>query len=168
MASPVGDRAVALSLQLSRTHRDLLRRIDDLRSGDDPGTLLPDDDPLAAHCLAFCDALTSHHQGEDDGLFAQLLRERPALAPTIAKLVEDHELISSILSRVRDLALRSARTDATERKAIRGELDGLSAIMHSHFRYEERTISAALDATSPVGDWPDTVFHPDGPGRPAV
>ncbi|MET8702866.1 hemerythrin domain-containing protein [Kitasatospora sp. NPDC004723] len=158
MASPTSDRTVALSLQLSRTHRDLLRRIDDLRS--DPGSRRPDEDPLSTHCLAFCEALTAHHEGEDEGLFAQLLRERPDLAPTIAKLVEDHGLISGILSRVRALALRAAGSAAAEREAVRRELDGLAAIMESHFRYEERAISAALDATTPLGDWPDPVFRP--------
>ncbi|MER7701755.1 hemerythrin domain-containing protein [Kitasatospora sp. NPDC097605] len=158
MASHHGDRAVALSVQLSRAHRDLLRRIEGLRS--DPGPRRPDDDPLAAHCLAFCDALTTHHRGEDDGLFAQLVRERPALAPTIAKLVEDHGLISSILSRVRELALRAAASPAPDDEAVRRELDGLAAILESHFRYEERAIGAALDATAPDGDWPGPVFRP--------
>ncbi|GAA1413430.1 hypothetical protein GCM10009639_66590 [Kitasatospora putterlickiae] len=159
MASHDGDRAVALSLQLSRAHQDLRRRIAGLRSAPDP--LRPEDDTLAAHCLAFCDALTVHHQGEDEGMFAQLVRERPALAPTIAKLVEDHGLISSILSRVRELALRPAGSPGSERESIQRELDGLTAILESHFRYEERTISAALDATDPTGDWPDPVFRPD-------
>ncbi|MFB7473362.1 hemerythrin domain-containing protein [Kitasatospora sp. NPDC056184] len=158
MASPTNDRALALSRQLSQAHRALRRRIDDLRS--DPGSGRPDDDTLTTHCLAFCDALTAHHEGEDDGLFAQLLRERPDLAPTIAKLVEDHGLITGILTRVRELALRAAGSAAPEREAVRRELDGLSVIMESHFRYEERTISAALDATTPVGDWPDPVFRP--------
>ncbi|WP_380283900.1 hemerythrin domain-containing protein [Kitasatospora purpeofusca] len=158
---PGGDRAVALSIQLSRVHRDLIRRIDDLRSDPDPDSRRLDDDPLAAHCLAFCEALTAHHEGEDEGLFAQLRRERPELAPTIAKLVEDHGLITSLLTRVRELALRAAGSAAPERATIRGELDGLAAIMQSHFRYEERTISAALDAMTPVGDWPDPVFRPE-------
>ncbi|MFB6893275.1 hemerythrin domain-containing protein [Kitasatospora sp. NPDC056327] len=158
LASPAGDRTVALSRQLAQAHQELLRRINDLRSGG--GSRRLSDDALVTHCLAFCTALTSHHQGEDDGLFAQLVRARPDLAPTIGKLVEDHELIGSILTRVREVALRAARSPAQEREAIKGELDGLAAIMESHFRYEERTISKALDATAPAADdWPDTVFR---------
>ncbi|MFF7455608.1 hemerythrin domain-containing protein [Kitasatospora sp. NPDC008115] len=163
MASHDGDRAVALSIQLSRVHRDLRRRIDGLRSA--PGPHRPDDETLAVHCLAFCQALTDHHQGEDEGLFAQLVRERPALAPTVAKLVEDHGLISSILARVRELALGAdgspgAEHDPVRQELVRRELDGLAAIMDSHFRYEERVLGEALDATTPADDWPSRVFHP--------
>jgi hypothetical protein len=47
--------------------------------------------------------LTSHHQGEDDGMFSRLQRERPDAARAVANLVEDHGTIASILSRVREL-----------------------------------------------------------------
>ncbi|MEV0186940.1 hemerythrin domain-containing protein [Kitasatospora purpeofusca] len=158
MASQNGGRTVALSRQLSLAHEELRRLINDLKSGAGHrragGT-------LAAHCLAFCSALETHHRGEDDGLFAQLVRERPELAGTVAKLVEDHGLISTILTRVAELAQQAA--DAGGRgpeEAVRRELDGLAAVMESHFRYEERVIGAALDRTVPDGDWPEPVFRP--------
>ncbi|GGX79306.1 hypothetical protein GCM10010510_25320 [Streptomyces anandii JCM 4720] len=78
-------------------------------------------------------------------MFSQLLRERPDLAATVANLVEDHGMIASILSRVRELADGAAQSRAPALEAIRRELDGLAAIMESHFGYEERTISQALD-----------------------
>jgi hypothetical protein len=62
------------------------------------------DDALITHCLGFCTALTSHHQGEDAGMFAELLRERPELEGTVANLVEDHVMIASILSRVAEIS----------------------------------------------------------------
>ncbi len=37
-------------------------------------------------------------------MFADLLRERPDLAGIVAKLVEDHEMVASILSRMAELA----------------------------------------------------------------
>ncbi|MFG2959350.1 hemerythrin domain-containing protein [Streptomyces sp. NPDC048291] len=147
---------VALSRQLAQAHEELRRRLREIRTG--LGHRRSDDDVLLTHCLAFCTALTSHHQGEDDGLFSQLLRERPDLAPTIARLVEDHGLITSILSRVSELADRSAGPHGSALEAIGRELDGLAAIMESHFRYEERTISEALDGRTPDSDWPDLVF----------
>ncbi|WP_406086180.1 hemerythrin domain-containing protein [Kitasatospora purpeofusca] len=163
MASQDGGRTVALSRQLSLAHDELRRLInglaDDLKSGaahrrSDSGSLL-------THCLAFCTALETHHRGEDDGLFAQLVRERPDLAGTVAKLVEDHGLISSILTRVAELARQAAATGGRgPDEAVRLELDGLAAIMESHFRYEERVIGAALDRTVPDGDWPEPVFRP--------
>ncbi|MGW6918342.1 hemerythrin domain-containing protein [Kitasatospora sp. NPDC054939] len=166
-----GDRAVALSLQLAQAHQELRRRIGTIRS--ELGRRRLDDDALRTHCLAFCTALTSHHQGEDDGLFAQLVRERPDLAGTVAKLVEDHGLITGILTRVRELADQAVTSapgpgpgtgpaaDAGGRglDAIGRELDGLAAIMESHFAYEERAIGAALDATVPDSDWPERTFR---------
>ncbi|MFD4657786.1 hemerythrin domain-containing protein [Kitasatospora sp. NPDC058444] len=179
MASPSTGRTAALSLQLARAHQELRRRLTDLRAGldrprhpRDPGGPggpdLPDgsgdDGGLLTHCLAFCTALTNHHQGEDTGLFAQLLRERPDLAPTIGKLVEDHGFITHILTRVRHLADQTAHTapDAAPHagpEAIGRELDGLAAIMESHFAYEERAIAAALDAGVSDDGWSDPVLR---------
>lgn len=152
MASSDRGRVVALSLQLARAHQELRHRIDRLRAG--LGRDRPDGGALTAHCLAFCAALTAHHRGEDTGMFADLLRERPDLAGTVAKLVQDHEMIASILARVAELAeLRDPEPEAISR-----ELDGLTAIMESHFRYEERTISAALDAGTTGAGWSELVF----------
>ncbi|MEU4120444.1 hemerythrin domain-containing protein [Kitasatospora sp. NPDC028055] len=168
MASPYPHgRTAALSLQLSQAHNELRRRLVNLRAGLGRRTL--PDDSLGAHCLAFCSVLTNHHQGEDQGLFTALVRERPDLAPTVAKLVEDHGFITHILARVRDLAEQAVRAAdgpgagagaqpgvqpgaqpgarrAADLEAIGRELDGLAAIMESHFAYEERAIGAALDA----------------------
>src|SRR5687767_3482867 len=78
VASP--DRAIALSLQLAQAHHELRRRLRTLKS--DLGRRAPssgasgasgaseDDDGLVTHCLAFCAAITAHHQGEDAGMFA--------------------------------------------------------------------------------------------------
>ncbi|MEU3076300.1 hemerythrin domain-containing protein [Streptomyces laurentii] len=152
-----GDRVVALSLQLSQAHEELLRQLRGIRAG--LGTRRLDDDVLLTHCLAFCTALTAHHEGEDEGMFAELVRVRPDLAPTVDKLVEDHGLISSLLSRVGELADRAAESYGPDLRAIGGELDGLAAIMESHFGYEERAISRALDGGVPEEGWSDRVFR---------
>jgi Hemerythrin HHE cation binding domain len=107
---------------------------------------------LRAHCLAFCGALTTHHQGEDTGLFAALLRERPDLEPTIDKLVEDHGLITGILHRIAELS-------SADPAKVGPELDGLAAIMESHFRYEERALAEALDAGVPDDGWSTPVLR---------
>ncbi|NMO56965.1 hemerythrin domain-containing protein [Actinoplanes sp. TBRC 11911] len=156
MASHDRDRAVALSVQLAQAHRELRRQISQLRA--DPATYRPDDDVLATHCLAFCAALTSHHRGEDTGMFAELLRERSDLAATVANLVQDHEMIAPMLSRVADLARRGTGSRGPAFEAIRRELDGLAAIMESHFNYEERAISEALDDGIRDTGWPEMVF----------
>ncbi|MET9177605.1 hemerythrin domain-containing protein [Kitasatospora aureofaciens] len=173
MASPRTGRTAALSLQLSQAHNELRRRLTGVRSalGRHQGA---GGDSLTAHCLAFCTALTTHHQGEDGDLFADLLRERPDLAPTVAKLVEDHGLIAALLTRVRDLAEQAVGEDGAALEAIGRELDGLAAIMESHFGYEERAIGAALDTALDVSGcdedgWIRPVLRlrtPQGPQEP--
>ncbi|BCB91218.1 IclR family transcriptional regulator domain-containing protein [Phytohabitans suffuscus] len=153
------DRATALSVQLTLTHQALRERLSALRqhllsgSGDAPPT---GSDPLR-HCAAFCTALRGHHTGEDEGLLPALRREFPELAPTIDKLAEDHWLLAGILRRVEELAASAASV-----AVVVGELDGLAAIMDSHFAFEERRIAAAVDGLKASRDevraaqWSDT------------
>ncbi|GAA3827165.1 hypothetical protein GCM10022206_77310 [Streptomyces chiangmaiensis] len=67
-------------------------------------------------------------------------------------------MIASILSRVSELSDRAAESRGSVLEAIGRELDGLAAIMDSHFRYEERTISAALDEGVLDTGWSGMVF----------
>ncbi len=92
-------------------------------------------------------------------MFAELLRERPDLAGTVSKLIEDHEMIASILSRVAELADDAARPQGPALEAIGRELDGLAAIMESHFNYEERALGGALDGGIRDTGWSDMVFR---------
>jgi hemerythrin len=158
MTAHHSDRTVAFSVQLAQAHQELRRRVSRLQAN--LGTAEPDSDALATHCLAFCDALTSHHQGEDAGMFTELAKARPDLAGKIDKLVEDHAIIGTILQRVAALAERARGTRGAALVALKGELDGLAAIMESHFRFEERTVSAALDDGLPDTGWSKPVFRP--------
>jgi hypothetical protein len=74
-------------------------------------------------------------------------------------------MIASILTRVTSLTARAAAAAPPERDSIGLELDGLAAVMESHFRYEERAISDALDRETTGTDWSDQVFrfHPRTP-----
>jgi hypothetical protein len=135
------DRATALSVQLTLTHQTLRERLRTLRRHLLSGSVPPS---VLEHCAGFCAALEEHHAGEDEGLFPALRREFPELVPTIDKLAEDHWLIAGILRRVGDLATRAA--GGADPAAVVGELDGLAAIMDSHFAFEERRISTAIDA----------------------
>lgn len=92
-------------------------------------------------------------------MFAELLRARPDLAATVSKLVQDHEMIASILSRVVDLADHATGSAGPALEAIGRELDGLAAIVGSHFNYEERTVSRALDGGIVDTSWSDQVFR---------
>src|SRR5262245_1494380 len=80
------------------------------------------------------------------------------LTGTVSRLVEDHEMIASILLRVAELADQAANSRGARWDAIGRELDGLTAVMDSHFNYEERALSQALDGIPDTG-WSDMVFR---------
>lgn len=99
-------------------------------------------------------------------MFAELLRESPDLAAVVANLVEDHGMIAAILGRVRELADKAAASDlasdaasSADLEAIGREIDGLAAIVESHFGYEERVIGRALDDGVPDTGWSEAVFR---------
>jgi iron-sulfur cluster repair protein YtfE (RIC family) len=139
----------ALSEQLIHVHHALRERLTSLRqeAAGDTGVLaaeaaLPDD--LLSHCLSFCAAIRAHHSGEDDELLPALRAAAPELAPVIDKLIEDHNLVAGILRRIRELLTRSLPPSGPG--ALVRELDGLTAILESHFSYEERRLAKALDS----------------------
>lgn len=133
----VPPRVAALGDELVRIHDRLRADLRRLRAG---GTEAGR--PLAVHCLAFCDALTRHHTGEDVGAFPALAAQFPELAPVLQKMAEDHVLIAGIVTRVEELGQELAGGGSP---ALTAELDGLAAIMESHFAFEERRVRAALN-----------------------
>ena len=136
--SAVPSRVAALGDELVRIHDALRADLRRLRAGGvEPGR------PLAAHCLGFCAALTRHHTGEDAGAFPALAGRFPDLRPLLDKMAEDHALIAGIVARVEEIA-RELEEGGSPR--LVAELDGLGAILESHFSFEERRIRDALDA----------------------
>ncbi|MFF4412330.1 hemerythrin domain-containing protein [Streptosporangium sp. NPDC001559] len=156
-----GDRLAAFGNQLIEVHDWLREEL--TRLGDDIDTYLEGrmERPrrLRAHCLAFCSALTLHHTGEDAGAFPALARRFPELRPVIEQLEQDHQLVAGILHDLENLieGLGDRPPGPEEARRVRDTLDGLTAILESHFAYEERKIVAALDALGSSGD-PD--FRP--------
>jgi hemerythrin-like domain-containing protein len=121
-----------LARQLLDMHQHLRDELDDLRSGTRRAA------DLRAHCLAFCAAVHDHHTGEDASVFPWLARTYPELRPVLDVLQRDHEQVAEMLTRLRELAT------APGSPAVQSELDGLAALLESHFLYEERTLLAAL------------------------
>lgn len=75
-------------------------------------------------------------------------------------------MIASILTSVRGLASEATGATAERRMAIGRELDGLAAIVESHFGYEERSLADALDSGIPDTGWSGPVLGhllPSGP-----
>ena len=96
---------------------------------------------LLLYCAGFCAALDGHHRSEDAGLFPVLLAERPELRPVVEKLMQDHSMLSYLL-----VQFRAALEGGADRHALDRHLEGIAAIMESHFRYEERELLAPLAA----------------------
>lgn len=108
-------------------------------SGSDSGAVAAD---LLLYCHGFCAALDGHHRSEDAGLFPQIAASRPELAPVLARLSQDHSMMSHLIR-----GLQHALGAGADRDTLHGHLDGLGAIMESHFRYEERSLLTVLDGT---------------------
>jgi hemerythrin-like domain-containing protein len=80
------------------------------------------------------------------------------------KLEEDHQLVRSILQELeRLLTTMSDVPDASEAKRVRGELDGLTAILESHFIFEENRIVTALNELTPDSGTTESLLGIDVP-----
>lgn len=132
------DRLIAWDTELRDAHarlRRALRAAQDEASGSG-GRPTRD---LLLYCHGFCLALSAHHIGEDDALFPALEAEHPRLRELIGKLRQDHSMIAHLLTQ-----LDHAVTSGENAESLRLHLEGLAAIMESHFRFEERELLGIL------------------------
>ncbi|GGD06032.1 hemerythrin domain-containing protein [Nocardioides daphniae] len=95
---------------------------------------------LLLFCHGFCAALTAHHEGEDRALFPAIVAQHPELAETIRYLEQDHSMIAHLLTGLQAAVDRAAGPTELDR-----HLEGIAAIMESHFRYEERQLLTVLE-----------------------
>lgn len=95
---------------------------------------------LLLFCHGFCSALDGHHRGEDALLFPAVEAAHPDLAPRLRKLEQDHAMIGTLIA-----GLQRAVDRADPPTALAQHLEGLAAIMESHFGFEERTLLGILD-----------------------
>ena len=102
---------------------------------------------LDLFCWGFCGALTGHHRSEDATLFPLVLRDVPELAGTVRKLVQDHNMITQLIG-----DLEQALTAKSEQAVLLRHLDGIDAVMETHFRFEEKQLVPVLDTMAgPIG-----------------
>ncbi|TNH29859.1 hemerythrin domain-containing protein [Micromonospora orduensis] len=162
--SSPADRLAAVGNQMIEIHLWLGAELARLRESlDDPDGAGRSRD-LRAHCLSFCAALGRHHTGEDDGAFRLLADQVPELRPVIANLITDHEVVAGILHRVEALLGTDTSMPAAQ---VRAELDGLAALLESHFRYEEKRLVTALNALSGQPGTAEELLGLTAPPRPA-
>ncbi|WP_432483239.1 hemerythrin domain-containing protein [Kineococcus esterisolvens] len=109
---------------------------------------------LLLYCHGFCTALTGHHEGEDRELFPSIAQQHPHLRGGLRHLQQDHSMIAHLLAGLQAAVERSASPLELDR-----HLEGVAAIMESHFRYEERQLLAVLETLNLDAD----VHHVLGP-----
>lgn len=109
---------------------------------------------LLLFCHGFCTALTAHHEGEDRDLFPAIAEQHPELRETLYHLRQDHSMIAHLLA-----GLQAAVARVAPPAELDQHLEGLAAIMESHFRYEERQLLTVLETLTLDAD-PDAVLGP--------
>ncbi|GAB3971634.1 hemerythrin domain-containing protein [Plantactinospora veratri] len=148
-------RLVAWSRELRRVHgrlREALRVTRQAVADGEPAE--PATRDLLLFCHGFCTALTAHHEGEDRDLFPAIAEQHPELRETLRYLRQDHSMIGYLLTGLQAAVARGASPSELER-----HLEGVAAIMESHFRYEERQLLAVLETLALDAD-PDAVLGP--------
>ena len=134
-------RAQAWGLELRAVHRRLRDALRFAREAVEGGT---ETESLAKNlnlfCYGFCGALSGHHRSEDATLFPLLLQQAPGLAETVGKLVRDHNMIAHLVG-----ALEQALTAHSDSDVLLRHLDGIEAVMETHFRFEEKQLTGLLD-----------------------
>ncbi len=155
-------RIIAWHEQMRRTHTRLRAALDVVREAAEAGHHVPGPErELLLYCHGFCQALSGHHSGEDRLLFPELVRRRPELAQVVRALEQDHSMIEHLL-----LGLRHALDSGEDAATLGGHVEGVSAVMESHFRYEERALLgplAALAGEEGVGLTPRDALGPLAP-----
>ncbi|MGJ9411761.1 hemerythrin domain-containing protein [Aeromicrobium sp. CF4.19] len=148
-------RLTAWSSELRRVHQRLREALEvtraSLRDGDLGESATRD---LLLYCHGFCTALDAHHRGEDRTLFPAIEAAHPELAPVLRSLQQDHSMIDHLLQGLADAVERSATPAELDR-----HLEGIAAIMESHFRFEERQLLTVLETLELTAS-PPTVLGP--------
>jgi hypothetical protein len=117
-------------------------------------------DDLTLRCRAVCTTLGDHHRDEDAALFPWLRAGHPGMASVVDRLEQDHAMIGSLLAELERVVRGGGAGGAggagdaggADVRVVRSHLEGIDAIMESHFRFEERELVPLLDAI--VGDGP--------------
>jgi len=141
-------RVTAWGQQLRAVHQRLRDALDIARESvehdEQPGSLVSND--LQLFCGGFCVALTGHHTSEDATLFPLVLEAQPNLAGTVSKLKQDHSMIAHLIR-----GLEAAVRSGEEKGALLRHLDGIEAVMETHFGFEERQLVGLLDTVDVDG-----------------
>ena len=146
MTSSDAPRLIAWSNELRRAHARLRAALNVARTAVNSGDADAGRD-LLLYCRGFCVALGEHHRGESSSLFPAIEAEHPTLAPVLRNLEQDHSMIDFLLA-----ALDTAVDEKADSAELQRHLDGVGAIMESHFAYEERQLLQVLETLALSAD----------------
>lgn len=148
-------RLVAWSRELRRAHDRLREALTVTRQALEAGeSAQPATRDLLLFCQGFCTALTAHHEGEDRDLFPAVAEQYPQLREPLYYLQQDHSMIAHLLA-----GLQAAAARAAPPAELLQHLEGVAAIMESHFGYEERQLMTVLQTLALDAD-PAAVLGP--------
>ncbi|MEV4298234.1 LLM class flavin-dependent oxidoreductase [Microbispora rosea] len=94
---------------------------------------------LGTFCASYCRLLTTHHTIEDEHMFPMLAAAQESLAPVVARLEQEHEVIAGVLTQL-DAALVAMIDDPERLDGVRDQVELLSDVLLSHLRYEEEEL----------------------------
>lgn len=146
----MGDWLVEVHQWFRAELRALREQADELVNGRATVIVRPEPDlaqEMRTHCLSFCTALRRHHVGEDSVVFPSLAEQFPALAPVIAQLAEQHQVVARLQDSIREL-VESFVPGESDPVRLRAELERLAGELGAHFEFEERAVVTALNATA--------------------
>ncbi len=132
---------MAWATELREVHTRLRRALEVAREAVDATEAAERGRDLLLFCHGFCTALSRHHRGEDTLLFPAVAARHPELSDTLRALQQDHSMIEHLLG-----GLQQALDGGLGPAELERHLDGIEAVMESHFRYEERQLLRVLEA----------------------
>lgn len=138
-------RLIAWDRELRAVHTRLRQSLQIARDAIDKDG--PRSADLRLFCTGFCTALDGHHRREDDTMFPEILAAHPDLADVLRELTRDHHMLAHLLGELQRAV--DADHDAA---TLHRHLDGIEAVMETHFRYEEKRLLEPLAALPSAHD----------------
>ncbi|WP_043626644.1 nitroreductase/quinone reductase family protein [Nonomuraea candida] len=96
---------------------------------------------LRVNCLTMCQGLHTHHSREDGFMFPSLENRHPELAPVMARLRAEHEVIARLLGELQDLLA----ADDVAPPDLLAEVNRLTGELEAHLDYEEEQLVPLLN-----------------------
>ncbi|WP_116244289.1 nitroreductase/quinone reductase family protein [Nocardiopsis sp. FIRDI 009] len=97
---------------------------------------------LRQHCLAFCESLSFHHDGEEF-MFPHMAERNPDLADVVERLTAEHRTVNRLRGELEGLLADLATADPAR---FRADLDRMAEELEAHLDYEEAELFPTLTA----------------------